>query len=393
LANEPLNKKVDKTPGELKIKVKYVGLASPNQASPKNTDTKPKPSVDATVTPPVKKSKKPASIEEEYDMGKIIGRGAFSVVKIATRKSNKKKYAVKCITKQKIKKDELVMLEREIDVMKKLQHPNIIQLMEVVDTTKTLYLVLEFANGGDLFEAIVNRGFYSDVDAAKIVAQILEAILFTHQNGIAHRDLKPENLLIMRENDKDVIKIADFGLAKDFEKASLVTSVGTPDYVAPEVISGSGSYDSSVDIWSIGVITYVLLCGFPPFCGDTQKDLFMNIMAGNYDFPSPEWDDVSKEAKLFIQNMLVVDSHDRFNAEQCLEDPWIVDNTTSSADSKRPLKKLQSFSVAKCKEYMAKYKKENPQNVTYDEKYSYDDAEEKKDQKEVKEETEDSEED
>jgi len=273
------------------------------------------------------------------------------------------------------------MLEREIDVMQKLQHPNIIQLMEVVDTPKTLFLVLEFANGGELFEAIVNRGFYSEVDAAKIVKQILEAKLFTHQNGIAHRDLKPENLLIMRENDKDVIKIADFGLAKDFEKASLVTSVGTPDYVAPEVISGAGNYDSSVDIWSIGVITYVLLCGFPPFCGDTQKELFMNIMACNYDFPSPEWDDVSKEAKLFIQNMLVVEPHDRFNAEQCLEDPWIVDNTSTSTDSKRSLKKLQSFSVAKCKEYMAKYKKENPQNVTYDEKYSYDEGEDEKNDK------------
>jgi len=168
----------------------------------------------------------------------------------------------------------LALLEREIDIMKKLQHPNIIQLMEVVDTPDTLYLVLEFVSGGELFDAIVNKGSYSETDAAKIVRQIMEAIQYVHSLGIAHRDLKPENLLLSGEEGKaDFIKIADFGLSKDFGEEQLSTSCGTPDYVAPEVLMGE-PYDKSVDIWSIGVITYVLLCGFPPFYGDSQKELF-----------------------------------------------------------------------------------------------------------------------
>jgi len=247
------------------------------------------------------------------------------------------------------------MYLQEIDIMKKLQHPNIIQLMEVIDTSDTLYLVLEFASGGELFDAIVNKGSYSEADAAKIIRQILEAIQYVHKNGIAHRDLKPENLLLLQsENGDEIIKIADFGLSKDFGEEQLQTSCGTPDYVAPEVLMGE-PYDMAVDIWSIGVISYVLLCGFPPFYGETQKELFENIMSGTYDFPDPEWTDVSDQAKSFIKSILVTDPEKRTTAEQCLNDEWIKENT----GIKKDLKRLESFSVKKFKEYTKKYKEQN----------------------------------
>jgi len=251
-------------------------------------------------------------------------------------------------------------LEREIDIMKKLQHPNIIQLMEVIDTPDTLFLVLEYASGGELFDAIVNKGSYSEVDAAKIIKQILEAILYVHNHGIAHRDLKPENLLLIKnDTGEEIIKIADFGLSKDFGEEQLQTSCGTPDYVAPEVLMGE-PYDMAVDIWSIGVISYVLLCGFPPFYGDSQKELFENIMNGTYDFPDPEWTDVSQGAKNFIKKILVVDPEKRVNADQCLNDEWIKESTGGKKD--KDLKRLESFSVKKFKEYQKKYKEQNPTN-------------------------------
>jgi len=244
-------------------------------------------------------------------------------------------------------------LEREIDIMKKLQHPNIIQLMEVIDTPQTLYLVLEFAGGGELFDAIVNKGQYSEPEAINIVKQILEAIQYIHDNGIAHRDLKPENLLLADSKDgKEFVKIADFGLSKDFGEEALQTSCGTPDYVAPEVLMGE-PYDMAVDIWSIGVITYVLLCGFPPFYGDVQKELFDNIMSGNYDFPDPEWTDVSEEAKDFIKKILVVNPAKRMTAEEALQHPWILQG------AKKSLKRLETFNVSKFKAYNEKYKASN----------------------------------
>jgi len=401
LANEPVKKKIDKTQGEIHLKLFYMGpVVKPDKTNKdgskhkhkhKDKDDKHKhdgekkedkqkddksnstPSTkdndkkDKAVVEPVVE-KPPKTIEEKYDMGKIIGKGAFSVVRIASRKTNGKKYAIKCISKKTIQKSELTLLEREMDIMKKLQHPNIIQLMEVLDTADTLFLVLEFAEGGELFDAIVNRGFYSESDAAKIVYQILDAILYTHNHGIAHRDLKPENLLIAHDDGKELIKIADFGLSKEFGAEQMMTSCGTPDYVAPEVLSGE-VYASGVDIWSIGVITYVLLCGFPPFFGETQKELFDNILSATFDFPNPEWKGVSTEAKNFISKMLVVDPDVRYSAEQCLQDPWITDNITIAP--KKDLKRLETFSVAKFKAYQEKYKNNNPQNTTYAEKYTY----------------------
>jgi len=372
LENEPTKKKVDKAQGEVRLKFKYTGrdfkpvkkvvesdsLKTGSSIAPRadsNPATPRRHSLEEEVKP-VEKEIPPKTIEEKYDLGKVIGRGAFSVVKVGVRKSNKNKYAVKCISKKLIDKKELTLLEREIDIMQKLQHTNIIGLVEVIDTPETLYLILEFASGGELFDAIVNRGNYTEVDAARLIKQILSAMAYVHSHGIAHRDLKPENLLLANEpGQSDLIKIADFGLSKDFGAEQMATSCGTPDYVAPEVLGGE-VYDSAVDIWSIGVITYVLLCGFPPFYGENQKELFENIMKGNYDFPDPEWSGVSEDAKNFIKKMLVVEPEKRYNAEQCLQDKWLQD----LASDRKNFKRVETFSATKFKAYAQKYKEQNP---------------------------------
>jgi len=245
-------------------------------------------------------------------------------------------FAIKIIEKT-AGEEELQLLQREIDIMKKLKHKNIISLEEVFDEPDCIYLVMELVTGGELFDQIVSRGTYGERDAANIVQQILCAVEYMHNNGIAHRDLKPENLLVSGPNN-DIIKVTDFGLSKDFGQATLKTSCGTPDYVAPEVLKGM-PYDNSVDIWSIGVITYILLCGFPPFYGNSDQQIFEKIMKADYDFPSPDWDDISDEAKEFISAILVLDFSTRPSASDCLLAPWL-DNKGAQ---QRQLRNLDSF--------------------------------------------------
>jgi len=357
LSKEPEKKKKDPAvKGEVHLKVWFTGPQfQPGQRRGSSAE-KPQKEKEESSPEKIPVKKGPLKIEDSYEMGKVLGRGAFSVVKLGIRKTNGKKYAVKCIDKKMVDKKEFQLLEREIDIMKKLQHPNIIQLMEVIDTVDTLFLVLEFCGGGELFDAIVSRGNYLEQDAAHVVRQILEAISYVHAHGIAHRDLKPENLLLSDDDGKkDSIKIADFGLSKDFQAEQMQTSCGTPDYVAPEVLLG-GTYDMVVDVWSIGVITYVLLCGFPPFYGETQKELFEGILNARYDFPDPEWSSVSEEAKNFVRRLLVVDPNKRPSAEDSLQDPWLK---SWSSESRKDMKRGQSFSAQKFKQYTEKYKEQN----------------------------------
>jgi calcium/calmodulin-dependent protein kinase I len=181
---------------------------------------------------------------------------------------------------------------------------------------------MELVLGKELFDKIVERGQYSERDASNIVRQIVAAVDYLHSNGIAHRDLKPENLLSAGDNDKEVIKIADFGFSKNFGEEKLMTSCGSPGYVAPEVLT-SESYDKSVDMWSVGVIIYILLCGYPPFYADNAPALFKKIMDVKYDFDDASWDEVSDQAKNLIRHLLVKDPKERYTAKQCLDDPWV----------------------------------------------------------------------
>eukprot|EP01120_Amphizonella_sp_Union-15-10_P010188 TRINITY_DN4049_c0_g1_i1.p1 TRINITY_DN4049_c0_g1~~TRINITY_DN4049_c0_g1_i1.p1 ORF type:complete len:492 (-),score=99.60 TRINITY_DN4049_c0_g1_i1:94-1569(-) len=340
LKNEPKkhrNKEKSTLPGEVKLRLHYPGSKKNERRKKqlqKSTDT-------ITAAPTSVRMSKEKSIKDYYTFGKELGRGGFSVVVKGVKKETNQKVAIKIIEKNNAGEEELLVLQREIDIMEKLSHKNIIQLIETYDENEFIYLVLELVTGGELFDQIVSRGAYGERDAAIITKQILEAIDYMHSNGIAHRDLKPENLLCSGKN-ANVIKITDFGLSKNFGQEALKTSCGTPDYVAPEVLRGM-PYDNSVDVWAIGVVTYILLCGFPPFYGENDQQIFEKILNVQFTFPTPDWDNISNEAKDFILSILVLDVSARPSARQCLSHPWLLTHTSHSADKPRNLQRLESF--------------------------------------------------
>jgi len=238
--------------------------------------------------------------------------------------------AIKIIEKKQ-NPEKIENVKREIELMKKFKHTNIVCLKDVFEDESEdgkIYMVMEYVSGGELFDHIVNRGNYSERDAAFVVRQIIEAVAYLHSHNIAHRDLKPENLLCTGPNN-EIIKVADFGLSKEYDdKLALETMCGTPDYVAPEVLKGHG-YTNAVDIWSIGVVTYVMLCGSPPFYGNDDREVFLKILQADYKYFSPEWDSISTEAKEFISVLLVLDPNRRPTAAQCLDAPWIKNSVPS----------------------------------------------------------------
>jgi calcium/calmodulin-dependent protein kinase I len=263
-----------------------------------------------------------ASITDKYEIREELGRGAFSIVKLAVEKSTGTKYAVKMINKTNVGQD-MARLATEMEILKNVNHPNIINLKEVVDTKNCLFIVTELVTGGELFDKIVELGSYSEKESAVLVTKMVSAIDYLHGMGIVHRDLKPENLLLKDDDDISEVKLADFGLSKIMsQKVMMQTACGTPGYVAPEVLQAKG-YDKEVDLWSIGVITYILLCGFPPFYNEKLQELFEQIMRADYDFPEDYWAEISDNAKNFISRLLVVDPKKRMTAKEALEHPWL----------------------------------------------------------------------
>jgi len=239
--------------------------------------------------------------------------------------------AIKQIEKANITtENENKRLQTEVEILKKVSHPNIVCLRELYETKTRLSLVMDLVEGGELFDKIVDKGQFSEKEASIVIFKVLSAIDYLHDLNIAHRDLKPENLLLAKDNDTEVM-LSDFGLSKIIGTNTLMqTACGTPYYVAPEVLTAL-PYDKEVDLWSIGVITYLLLCGFPPFYGETLPEVFEQIMKADYDFPDPYWDDVTLTAKDFIQKLLVVDPKSRLHAKSALNHPWISDLTSNSS--------------------------------------------------------------
>jgi len=284
-----------------------------------------------------------AEVEKLYDFKNELGRGAFSIVYLGVHKATGSKHAIKVINKKDLGKDYEKNLKMEVDILKRVSHPNIIALKELFDTTDKLYLVMELVTGGELFDKIVEKGSYTESEAAQLVRKIVSAVEYLHNIDIVHRDLKPENLLLKTaDNDLDVA-LADFGLSKIVgQQMMMQTACGTPSYVAPEVLNASG-YGKEVDMWSIGVITYILLCGFPPFYGDTVPEIFEQIMEANFDYPEEYWGSVTKEAKDFINKLLVVDTTERMTAAQSLKHPWLSGHAGNA----------RTLNTGKMREYVA----------------------------------------
>ncbi|KAM4669699.1 calcium/calmodulin-dependent protein kinase type II subunit gamma isoform 3-T3 [Amazona ochrocephala] len=220
-------------------------------------------------------------------------------------------------------------LEREARICRLLKHPNIVRLHDSISEEGFHYLVFDLVTGGELFEDIVAREYYSEADASHCIHQILESVNHIHQHDIVHRDLKPENLLLASKCKGAAVKLADFGLAIEVqgEQQAWFGFAGTPGYLSPEVLR-KDPYGKPVDIWACGVILYILLVGYPPFWDEDQHKLYQQIKAGAYDFPSPEWDTVTPEAKNLINQMLTINPAKRITADQALKHPWVCQRST-----------------------------------------------------------------
>jgi len=265
----------------------------------------------------------PSEVTEKYHIRQVVGDGNFAVVRVCYSRASRKEFAVKIIDKAKCQGKEH-MIESEISILSAIEHPNIIELEEVFDFPGEKYLVMEYVQGGDLFDAIAADIKYSEPVARDMVHDLADALQYLHDRMICHRDIKPENLLVIDKHTTKSLKLADFGLAVAVREP-LFTVCGTPTYVAPEILAETG-YGVKVDVWAIGVIMYILLCGYPPFSSRTnnQEELFDQILSGLFEFNNPDWDDISYPAKELISWSLVVDPLQRYSAKEILQHPWIL---------------------------------------------------------------------
>lgn len=272
----------------------------------------------------------PGKILDHYDMDKKkLGEGSYGSVCKAKNKATGSVRAVKSISKAQMKNIE--RFKQEIAIMKMMDHPNIIKLYESFEDHRNIYLVMEICNGGELFDRIIEAGHFTEVQAAILMQQVVRAMYYMHENRVCHRDLKPENFLFMTKEpiEKNLLKIIDFGLSCRFEPNQvLTTKAGTPYYVAPQVLAGK--YDQLSDMWSAGVIMYVMLCGYPPFFGETDAEVLSKVRLGNFSFNAADWKNISEDAKNLIRMLLKMNPRDRYTAEQALNHEWIKNKAPQS---------------------------------------------------------------
>ncbi|XP_077097399.1 calcium/calmodulin-dependent protein kinase (CaM kinase) II beta 1 isoform X15 [Siphateles boraxobius] len=266
---------------------------------------------------------------DEYQLYEELGKGAFSVVRRCVKLSTGQEYAAKIINTKKLSARDHQKLEREARICRLLKHSNIVRLHDSISEEGFHYLLFDLVTGGELFEDIVAREYYSEADASHCIHQILDSVHHIHQHDIVHRDLKPENLLLASKCKNAAVKLADFGLAIEVQgdQQAWFGFAGTPGYLSPEVLRKE-AYGKPVDIWACGVILYILLVGYPPFWDEDQHKLYQQIKAGAYDFPSPEWDTVTPEAKNLINQMLTINPAKRITAQEALKHPWVCQRST-----------------------------------------------------------------
>ncbi|EDV26912.1 uncharacterized protein TRIADDRAFT_49991 [Trichoplax adhaerens] len=274
-------------------------------------------------------------IEEESDLDKIyhrvktLGKGGFGVVYKAVHRQSGRHWAIKIIHKEKAGSSAIRNLEREVNIMKMVQHEHIVKLHEVYETSKQMYLVMELCDGGEILIDLKNRGSYTENQTRTIMKRLASAVAYLDDHNIVHRDLKLANILLKKSGDERSlnIKVSDFGLAcivlDQSGYAMMQTTCGTPLYMAPEVINDLG-YTRKCDVWSIGVIMYMLLCGEGPFIADDEDKLFELIKKGEITFNQPIWKTVSDSAKELLQRILCVNTAKRYTAKEILNHSWIT---------------------------------------------------------------------
>ncbi|SOS77369.1 calcium-dependent protein kinase 2 [Plasmodium sp. gorilla clade G1] len=282
-------------------------------------------------------------LEDKYIIDEKLGQGTYGCVYKGIDKVTNQLYAIK-----EEKKDRLKNINRffqEIEIMKKLDHPNIVKLYETYENDNYIYLIMELCSGRELFDSIIENGSFTEKNAATIMKQIFSAIFYLHSLNIVHRDLKPENFLFQSESKDSLLKIIDFGLSKNLGTGEFTTTkAGTPYYVAPQVLDGK--YDKKCDIWSSGVIMYTLLCGYPPFYGDTDNEVLKKVKKGEFCFYENDWGSISSDAKNLITKLLTYNPNERCTIEEALNHPWITQMTKSHEHvelSSTLLKNLKNF--------------------------------------------------
>eukprot|EP00698_Gefionella_okellyi_P023630 TRINITY_DN8127_c0_g1_i1.p1 TRINITY_DN8127_c0_g1~~TRINITY_DN8127_c0_g1_i1.p1 ORF type:complete len:539 (-),score=83.35 TRINITY_DN8127_c0_g1_i1:132-1538(-) len=285
------------------------------------------------------------AFEAEYELGEELGRGAFGVVRAGVQKRTGQICAIKMFSKSKSNATS-IRWRAEAQLLKRLDHPNIVKLVDIVETPTTLYLVMELMRGGELMAALIARGSYTERVAKHIIAKLVEAVGYLHQQEIIHRDLKPENILLMDDDPHNInIKLADFGLSLVMDEFSMIRSkAGTPLYMAPEVIRGR-AYSEQADMWSVGVIMYLLLCGRVPFSADDEDALRSKIVAGEIDYSMPIWDSISDDAKNLLGHLLKVNPTERYDAQETLRHPWITGDSAGTQPLDTVLELMRSFNI------------------------------------------------
>ncbi|OMJ88179.1 hypothetical protein SteCoe_9912 [Stentor coeruleus] len=269
------------------------------------------------------------NITKDYDLGPILGQGTYGCVRTAVHKLTGHERAVKSVKKDRLTKDMQMHSKffAEIDILRKIDHPNILRLYEFYEDSKEYYLVTEILKGGELFEFIIASGVVSETIAMHFMRQILCAVNYCHKHGIVHRDLKPENLLLEKRSPMSTLKVIDFGASMLFEGERMKNRYGTSYYIAPEVLKRN--YNEKCDIWSCGVIMFILLAGKPPFPGRSDKEILKKVKKGSFSMNGPEWIDISEAAKNLITNMLKYKAELRYSADQALDDPWFEQSPNS----------------------------------------------------------------
>lgn len=266
---------------------------------------------------------KTGKLRDIYKISKKVGEGAFSSVRRIKHRVTGEKRAVKTVHKKSLRtEEEKNMVFNEVAILRSLDHPNIIKLHEYYQDDMNYYMITEYCTGGELFERILSQGSITEATAAEYMRQIFSVLVYLEERGVAHRDLKPENFLLSSTADDAYLKFIDFGSSQFYSPGETMTSkVGTPYYIPPEVLRKS--YNYKCDLWSAGVVMYILLCGYPPFGGNTDQEILKKVSIGRFSFPSPEWDDISFEAKDLVEKLLCMDVGRRIDARQAMSHSWI----------------------------------------------------------------------
>ncbi|XP_069505504.1 death-associated protein kinase 3 isoform X1 [Ambystoma mexicanum] len=312
------------------------------------------------------------NVESHYDMGEELGSGQFAIVRKCYEKRTKCEFAAKFIKKRRLSSSRRGVsreeIEREVSILKEIQHPNIITLHDIFENKTDVILILELVSGGELFDFLAEKESLTEEEATQFLKQILDGVDYLHSKRIAHFDLKPENIMLLDKNvPSPRIKLIDFGIAHRIEAGNEFKNIfGTPEFVAPEIVNYE-PLGLEADMWSIGVITYILLSGASPFLGETKQETLTNISGVNYDFDEEYFSNTSELAKDFIRRLLVKDPKKRMTIEQSLEHPWIKvikrRNVRNEDNGKRP--ERRRLKTTRLKEYTIKSHSSMPPNNTY----------------------------